>query len=69
MATKSEMKSIKFKSSIDFNIAEMVASQNLVTIHYPDGLLIRQYTRILHKVKCFLFPPLSQATSSYLPPF
>lgn len=63
IALKSEIKSIKFKCSIDFNIAEMVASQNLVTIHYTDGLLIRQYTRILGKVKYYLFPLFFSASS------
>lgn len=47
----------------------MVASQNLVTIYYPDGLLIRQHTRMLGKVKCFLFPPLSQPPPFYPSPF
>lgn len=47
----------------------MVASQNLVTVHYTDGLLIRQYTRILGKVKYYLFPLFFQHPPSYPPSF
>lgn len=59
IALKSEIKSINLKCSIDFNLAAMVGSQNLVIIHYPYGLLIRHCTRILDKVKCFSSPPIS----------
>lgn len=59
IALKPEIKSIMFKCSIDFNLAAMVGSQKLVTIHYPNGLLIRYCTRILDEVKCILSPPLS----------